>query len=334
MEKHACSYLVSKSRVSVIVDDTASVKDDLLHESDIKDESIQDRKEDKLLIPCLFNCCICKFSTNDGEVLNEHLQSQEHMEKVALEEFNSSTAKYKCDLCLFTAESEWKHKRHIASKKHQENEQIRTEEELQNKLRNPKIYSCLICNESFKDMVDLDEHVKNHQDDEVTSRSGRKIKPKKFYDDTSSVSKKRKTDNESKCPRVKRLKGSEEHDTNKSQEIFSGPSIDCGICGDTFTDITNQFVHMLSHVPPEIMKSLPAFEGGGVGWCPHCPGPVRLDDAEKHMVDVHGNMEEDDSGLGLKIGEKKLEFDEIDPDELKSSELAETDRCVPKRLPG
>jgi len=306
----------------------------MLHESDSKDESIQNRKEDKSSSPYLFNCCICKFSTNDGEVLNDHLQSQEHTEKVALEEFNNSTAKYKCDLCLFTAETEWKHKRHIASKKHQENEQIKTEEELQKKLKNPKIYSCLICNESFKDMIDLDEHVKNHQDEEVTSRSGRKIKPKKFYDDISSVSKKRKTDNEGKSPRVKRLKGSEELDIDKSQEIISGLNMDCGICGDNFSDITDQFVHMLAHVPPEIMKSLPAVDGGGVGWCPHCPGPVRLEDAEEHMLDVHGNMEEDDSCLGLKIGEKKLEFDEIDPEELNSSELAETDRCVAKRLPG
>ena len=332
MEKHKCSDPPKKIRISpnVVIEDVASSKDDTLHENERIDESVP--KNNDSSSPCLFNCNICMFSTNDGELLNTHLQSQEHIDKVTLEEFNSSTAKYKCDLCLFTAETEWKQKRHITSKKHKENEQNKTEKELQNKLKNPKIYSCLICNESFKDMIGLDEHVKNHQDDETTSRSGRKIKPKKFYDDDPSVGIKRKTGNEGEKTRLKRLKASESeaHDIDISQERLSGPIMDCGICGDNFTDITDQFIHMLSHVPPEIMKSLPSDETGGVGWCPHCPGPVRLEDVEQHMADVHGNMEEDESCPGLKIGEKKLEFDEIDPEELKSSELAETERCVPK----
>lgn len=276
---------------------------------------------------CLFNCSMCNFSTDDGLVLNQHLQSEKHVARVVLEEFNSSMAKYKCDLCMFTADTEYKFKRHILTRKHLDNKDDKTEEELLEKFKNPKIYTCLICEESFKDMVGLDEHVEDHKkDEEMTSRSGRKIKPKKFHDDFGGEGRKRKLNAEGKGTMMKRTRRSSL--LHRSQERMSGADVDCGICGDSFFSHTAHFVHMLSHVPPEIVKSLPVVDGGGVGWCPYCPGPVQLNLVEQHMAEMHSEMEEDESSLGLKIGEKKLEFDEIDPEELESLELTDSDRCV------
>eukprot|EP00090_Calanus_glacialis_P018421 TRINITY_DN28588_c0_g1_i1.p1 TRINITY_DN28588_c0_g1~~TRINITY_DN28588_c0_g1_i1.p1 ORF type:complete len:790 (-),score=246.00 TRINITY_DN28588_c0_g1_i1:206-2329(-) len=282
--------------------------------------------------PRLYNCSVCQFSTDDGEVINQHLQTDDHIRRGMMEEFNSSLARFKCDVCLFTADTEYKFKRHLVTKKHLENEEIRTEEELMEKLKNPKIYSCLVCEKSFKDMVDLDEHVEEHKkDEELTSRSGRKIKPRRFHDDLSVGGKKRKAGGEVKGGKTKRMRRT---GLDSSQDSLSGSGVECGICGEDFSSHTAHFVHMLLHVPPEIVKSLPVVDGGGVGWCPHCPGPVRLEMVDQHMAETHNNMEDEESEHGLKIGEKKLEFDEIDPEELEALELPDSDRCVPKRLPG
>merc|ERR1719318_2277727 len=324
LERHNCNDPVRKQRVvpNICEDPHNTVETESKCDTNITD------KTTCVITPCLFNCNVCKFSTNDGQLLNQHLQTKEHSEMAAYEEFTSASARFKCDLCLYAVDSEYKFKRHMATKKHLENEENKTEEELAEKLKNPKIYSCLICNESFKDMGGLDEHVEIHNDEELTSRSGRKIKPKKFYDDLSVDSNKRKLDEEGNKAKVKRIK------PDTSRENLSGSGVECGICGDTFISCTDQFIHMLSHVPPEIVKTLPDVDEGGVGWCPHCPGPVRLENVEDHMAEMHGNMEDHESDHGLKIGEKRLEFDEIDPEELESLEVAESARCVAKRLPG
>ena len=107
----------------------------------------------------LFNCSVCRFSTDDGVKFNQHLETIEHIDRGLLKEFNSSRAKYKCELCFFTAD---KYNRHLVTKKHLENGEARTEKELSEKLCNPKIYSCLVC-ETFKDLISLDEHVEEHK---------------------------------------------------------------------------------------------------------------------------------------------------------------------------
>ena len=214
-----------------------------------------------------------------------------------------------------------------------ENEEARTEEEISEKLRNPKIYSCLVCEKPFKDLISLDEHVEEHKkDEELTSRSGRKIKQKKFHDDLSIEGLKRKSGDEAKATKVKKVKRSGGPDT--SQDSCVGTGVECGICGDNISSHTAHFIHMLSHVPPEIVKTLPVVEGGGVGWCPHCPGPVQLEMVEQHIPELHNGMEEGETDLGLKIGGRKLEFDEIDPEELEGLELPDSEWCVPKVVHG
>jgi hypothetical protein len=280
----------------------------------------------------LFNCSVCQFSTDNGVKFNQHLETIEHVDRGLLE-FNRSRAKYKCELCFFTADTEYKYKRHLVTKKHLENEEARTEEEISEKLRNPKIYSCLVCEKPFKDLISLDEHVEEHKkDEELTSRSGRKIKQKKFHDDLSIEGLKRKSGDEAKATKVKKVKRSGGPDT--SQDSCVGTGVECGICGDNISSHTAHFIHMLSHVPPEIVKTLPVVEGGGVGWCPHCPGPVQLEMVEQHIPELHNGMEEGETDLGLKIGGRKLEFDEIDPEELEGLELPDSEWCVPKVVHG
>eukprot|EP00092_Neocalanus_flemingeri_P020005 GFUD01021665.1.p1 GENE.GFUD01021665.1~~GFUD01021665.1.p1 ORF type:complete len:1180 (+),score=324.74 GFUD01021665.1:293-3541(+) len=291
----------------------------------------------------LFSCSVCQYSTDDGMKFNQHLQSGVHARRGQMVEFNSSQAKYKCELCFFKSDSMYSHKRHIGTKKHLEKEETRTEEEILDKLNNPKIYTCLVCEKQFKDLVSLDEHVEEHKksgtkeaqnsEPELTSRSGRKIKPKKFHDDSSANQKRKLGDGLEASNLVKKPRRS--RGLNTSQDSCVSKGVECGSCGDNFLSHTAHFTHMLSHVPPEIVKTLPVVEGGGVGWCPHCPGPVQLEMVEQHMVESHQDMEEEEEAeSGLKIGEKKLEFDEIDPEELEALDIPDSERCVPKRYPG
>jgi len=357
LEKHSCSDPLQKKRRVSVIQETPGGGDRRSASPVLLTKKCQ-----------VYDCRICQmsFSTpqkysnhlrvspmckdltdklNSGDDISEQLKELQDIEdsiiKSHLEDFNKSQAKFKCELCLFNADTEYKYKRHLVTKKHIENEEAKTEEETMDKLNNPRIYTCLICDKPFKDLVSLDEHVEEHkksgsgdQEAEMISKSGRKIKPKKFYDDYASPGVlKRKAGEEIKdLKQVKKPRKSvgpeNRHNTCPSE------GLECGICGDKFSSHTVHFTHMLSHVPPEIVEKLPVVEGGGVVWCPHCPGPVQLEMVEQHMVELHWDMEEDDTELGLKIGDKKLEFDEIDPEELDALELPDSDRCVLKRLPG
>ena len=74
----------------------------------------------------LFNCSVCRFSTDDGVKFNQHLETIEHIDRGLLKEFNSSRAKYKGELCFFTTDTQYKYKSHLVTKKHLENEEART----------------------------------------------------------------------------------------------------------------------------------------------------------------------------------------------------------------
>ena len=70
-------------------------------------------------------------------------------------------------------------------------------------------------------------------DEDLTSRSGRKIKPKKFHDDLSVEGLKRKAGDEAKATKVRKVKRSGGPDT--SHDSCAGTGVECGICGDNFS---------------------------------------------------------------------------------------------------
>jgi len=349
--EHKCQARTRKRQISVIKKNP--LEDDVKIASPTKrsevltdklDDLSEQLEEDEDSNSGLYSCQVCEFRTDSGFKFNHHLKSEPHVTRSRqVEEFETSLDKFKCKLCLFSTSSSYHFKRHKETKKHIEKEEDMVEEETMEKLNNPKIYSCFVCEKQFKDLLSLDEHVEEHHksdgkgedfEPEVTSRSGRIIKPKVFHDDIIGSGLKRKAVEETKEGKQKKPKITTEGRDSRLDSCHGW--VKCGICGDTFSSHSVHFAHMLSHVPPQIVKTLSLGEEGRVGWCPHCPGPVQLDTVEEHMLEVHHDLEVDDdeSELDLKIGEKKLEFDEIDPDELEALELPDSKRCVLKRLPG
>jgi len=291
----------------------------------------QNTKEDSVPGPLLYNCAYCNVVSRDSVEFDIHLQSDDHKRLVSVKEFQSSRAKFKCEYCLFLANDDYKFQRHISTKKHSVNEEAYFKENSAESISERSKYSCLLCEAQFQDLSSLDIHVNTHKSTaEVKSRSGRKVKPNKFYDVFTPETKKRKIIEHNPTWKAKIPKRIEITGDDHTQGLVV--RIDCGVCGETFSTHSAQFSHMLVHVPLEVFKNCSPIDGEEVGWCPYCPGPVTLKLVDEHISELHKDLEEEARDCGLKITEKNVKREDLE--EAVSNELADSERCVPKRLPG
>ena len=116
------------------------------------------------------------------------------------------------------------------------------------------------------------------------SKSGRLIKPKRFFEDTQSEEKRR--------PRKRKVVGEvSEENSGGSRRKCSRTSTQCAQCELELASHSDLFRHLLiSHVPPEVVKTLPVYAEGETGWCQNCEEPLPLSLAEQHMAEKHPEL--------------------------------------------
>jgi len=292
----------------------------------------------------LFSCSTCNYSTDHGVQFNNHLTSKEHLTKSKEAEFSQSDHKHKCLPCLFTSADKYHFDRHLECKRHIKQVAEHNDRQTREQLEDSRLYSCEHCGLGFKDLACLDEHLVEHKEEELkhkeedlkesldddpskedgpVSRSGRKIKVKRFHDSTlATPSPKRR--------HVSRDKVDTFNDTlantglakmPRKQTASFSPMVTCDICPATFPCHTDLFHHMVTHVPEDVLacstsSSTPS-SLSELGWCPHCPGPVLLSEAEEHMVNRHQDRSPSPMDVvGVVLTERKDEEDEEMEDDI------------------
>lgn len=174
-------------------------------------------------------------------------------------------------------------------------------------------FECSICKIGFPGMLALDTHMLDCHvsQDQITpitrpgsetTRSGRVIKPKRFFEDEhpETVTRKRRRkdgagvnscnlptidtkDKESSC-----LMGR----TSRAPRV----STQCQFCGKVMDTHVELFKHVMSHLDQDIVKTFPVYEEGETGWCPNCSEPILLDFSEEHMLEKHPEMVSSNEG--------------------------------------
>lgn len=143
-------------------------------------------------------------------------------------------------------------------------------------------FDCSICEQEFDDLESLDAHMILH----TSTRSGRSIKHKKFFEDVV------------KDPVIKRQR-------RRIAGVCAGRrkcakvSTKCQDCGLVLDNHQDLFRHFLSHLDPNIVKTLPVYESGDTGYCPFCCEPLLVDQAEDHMEEKHSDLLERKEGSGV-----------------------------------
>ena len=144
------------------------------------------------------------------------------------------------------------------------------------------------------DVLKTEENPQVKKNDEIdmnivlpgTSRSGRLIKPKKFFEDTQKEEKKRSRKRTSKF-----LVESGEERSGGSRSKCSRTSTQCAQCELELVSHADLFRHLLlTHVPPEVVKTLPVYAEVETGWCQTCQQPLPLSLAEQHMAEKHPDL--------------------------------------------
>ena len=111
-----------------------------------------------------------------------------------------------------------------------------------------------------------------------TSRSGRVLKPKRFFEDLVA-------------PEKKKRKKSSDLTPAASSSRCVRTSLQCTKCGVEFPGHSSLFRHFLmSHVPEEIVRTLPVYNEGETGWCQNCQEPLPVTHAELHMAEKHPEL--------------------------------------------
>ena len=80
-------------------------------------------------------------------------------------------------------------------------------------------------------------------------------------------------------------------DISLSLRKCSRTSTQCAQCEVELASHSELFRHLLlSHVPPEVVKTLPVYAEGESGWCQTCSAPLPLSLAEQHMAEKHPEL--------------------------------------------
>jgi len=174
-------------------------------------------------------------------------------------------------------------------------------------------FECSICKIGFPGMLALDTHILDCHvsQDQITpitrpgsetTRSGRVIKPKRFFEDEhpETVTRKRRRKdgagvNSCNLPMI---------DTKDKESSFlmgrtsRAPrvSTQCQFCGKVMDSHVELFKHVMSHLDQDIVKTFPVYEEGETGWCPNCSEPILLDFSEEHMLEKHPEMVSSNEG--------------------------------------
>merc|ERR1719480_414785 len=114
-----------------------------------------------------------------------------------------------------------------------------------------------------------------------TTRSGRLIKRKRFFEPEPEIR--------------KRLRRSTLSKGRSAEQEGSrcGPvkvSTACQICAEDLGSHMELFRHAVTHLEPGVDKTLPIYEDGETGWCPHCCEPVVVEFSEEHVLDKHPEL--------------------------------------------
>merc|ERR1719158_2711177 len=64
----------------------------------------------------------------------------------------------------------------------------------------------------------------------------------------------------------------------------------CPVCAKDLGSHMELFRHAVTHLEPGVDKTLPVYEDGDTGWCPHCSGPVVVEYSEEHVLDKHPEL--------------------------------------------
>ena len=121
--------------------------------------------------------------------------------------------------------------------------------------------------ETFLNEMEAEELSRDEEEPRIpragseTTRSGRVIKPKRFFEDLNPAVKKRK--------RRRRLLDSGEL-KREGRSVRAGGvarvSTQCGHCGEDHGGHQQLFRHTMSHLDPDIIKTFPVYEEGDTGW--------------------------------------------------------------------
>jgi len=143
----------------------------------------------------------------------------------------------------------------------------------------------------FKDEVKHDEDDREDQEQDqtlmsragsATTRSGRLIKRKRFFEPEPEVKK--------RLRRSTLIKG---RSTEREGSRSTGPTsvtTACSVCAEDLGSYMELFRHAVTHLEPGVDKTLPVYEDGDTGWCPHCSEPVVVQFSEEHVLDKHPEM--------------------------------------------
>jgi len=118
-----------------------------------------------------------------------------------------------------------------------------------------------------------------------TSRSGRQIKQKKFFEDLAPLE-------ETKRKRKRKLviSSSEAVAVDASRSKCARTSTQCATCELELRSHSELCRHLLSHVPEEVVKTLPVYAEGDTGWCQNCEQPLPVTHADLHMAEKHQEL--------------------------------------------
>jgi len=114
-----------------------------------------------------------------------------------------------------------------------------------------------------------------------TTRSGRLIKRKRIFEPEPEIKK-----------RLRRstLAKAQSADREGSKCGPAGVSTVCQVCSKDQGSHEELFRHAVIHLEPSVGKTLPVYEDGDTGWCPHCCEPVVVQFSEEHVLDKHPEM--------------------------------------------